>query len=79
MNMKKYNVVLMKDRESGWFVAEVPNLPGCFSQGKTRTEALENIKDAIEGYLESVRKHPEENVFAQASEVVAVSVLAPSA
>lgn len=47
----KLHVVIEKD-ESGYFVAEVPALPGCFSQGKTREEALTNIKEAIEGWLE---------------------------
>ena len=37
----------------------MPGLPGCISQGKTRAEALENIKDAISGYLASLRKHDE--------------------
>lgn len=47
----KLHVVIEKD-EAGYFVAEVPALPGCLSQGKTRKEALENIKEAIEGWLE---------------------------
>jgi antitoxin HicB len=34
-------------------------LPGCVSQGKTRREAVENIQDAIRGYLESLRRHNE--------------------
>lgn len=38
------------------FVVECPNLPGCISQGKTRAEALSNIRDAIEGYLASLEK-----------------------
>ncbi len=37
--------------ESGYFVAEVPALPGCLSQGKTFQEAEENIKEAIQGWL----------------------------
>ncbi|ATZ61742.2 MAG: type II toxin-antitoxin system HicB family antitoxin [Methanosarcinales archaeon Met12] len=41
------------------FIAECPSLPGCISQGKTRGEALENIKDATRGYLESLKKHNE--------------------
>ncbi|MBU2476597.1 type II toxin-antitoxin system HicB family antitoxin [Candidatus Micrarchaeota archaeon] len=59
----EYKVVLTKDIETGWFVAEVPSLPGCISQGKTKAQTLINIKDAIKGYLESLRKHPEENNF----------------
>ena len=34
----------------------VPGLPGCWSQGKTEKEALENIKDAIQAYLETVEE-----------------------
>ncbi len=47
----KLHVVVEKDK-MGYFVAEVPALPGCLSQGKTRDEALGNIKEAIEGWLE---------------------------
>ena len=47
----KLHVVLEQD-EAGYFVAEVPALPGCLSQGKTRDEAIGNVKDAIEGWLE---------------------------
>ena len=47
----KLDVVIEKD-ETGYFVAEVPALPGCFSQGKTIEEATTNIKEAIEGWLE---------------------------
>ncbi len=44
-------VILEKD-EDGYFVVEVPAMPGCLSQGRTRQEAIENIKDAIAGWLE---------------------------
>jgi len=54
----KYRVVLQRD-EDGIFVATCPSLPGCISQGKTRKEALSNIKDAINGYLKSLEKHNE--------------------
>jgi len=47
----KVNITIEKD-EKGYFVAEVPALPGCFSQGKTRREAITNIHEAIEGWLE---------------------------
>jgi predicted RNase H-like HicB family nuclease len=69
-----YQVILTKDVSTGWFVAEVPNLPGCISQGKTKAGALRNIKDAIKGYLISLRKHPEEKVFETSVEVQAVKV-----
>lgn len=39
--------VLLRPGEDGWWVAEVPSLPGAISQGKTRAEALENIREAI--------------------------------
>jgi predicted RNase H-like HicB family nuclease len=54
----KYRVLIEQD-EDGVFVAEVPSLPGCISQGQTRQEALENVKEAIAGYLESLQKHDE--------------------
>lgn len=37
--------------EDGYWVSECPSLPGCISQGKTRQEAIENIKDAIDAYV----------------------------
>lgn len=51
--------VLIEPDEDGVFVAEVPSLPGCISQGETRREALDNIREAIELYLESLREHDE--------------------
>ena len=54
----KYRVLIEQD-EDGIFVAEVPSLPGCISQGNTRAEATENIKEAIELYLESLQAHDE--------------------
>jgi len=54
----RYRVTIEMD-EDGVYVAECPSLPGCVSQGATRQEALANIKDAMEGYLESLRKHGE--------------------
>lgn len=51
--------ILIETDEDGMFVTECPSLPGCVSQGKTRAEALENIQDAIKGYLESLKKHNE--------------------
>lgn len=47
----KVKVVIEKD-EAGYYVAEVPALPGCFSQGKNYDEAIANIKEAIEGWIE---------------------------
>ncbi|WNM58360.1 type II toxin-antitoxin system HicB family antitoxin [Candidatus Nitrospira allomarina] len=54
----KYRVLIEQD-EDGIFVAEVPTLPGCLSQGPTRADALKNIQEAIEVYLESLKAHDE--------------------
>ncbi len=51
--------VLIESDEDGVYVAEVPALPGCISQGNTRSEAVDNIKEAIAGYLESLQAHGE--------------------
>ena len=54
----KLQVVIEKD-ENGYYVAEVPAFPGCLSQGKSYEEALTNIKEAIEGWLEVMEsRHP---------------------
>ena len=47
----KLEVIFEKD-ETGYYVAEVPALPGCFSQGKTMTEAKKNIVEAIAGWVD---------------------------
>lgn len=54
----KYRITISQD-EDGAYIAQVPALPGTVSEGKTRSEALENIKDAIGGYLASLKKHDE--------------------
>lgn len=46
--------VLIYPGEDGYWVAEVPSLPGCISQGRTEAEALENVKEAIALYLETL-------------------------
>ena len=54
----RYRVLIGPD-EDGVFVAEVPSLPGCISQGATRAEALANVTEAIDLYLESLEAHGE--------------------
>ena len=49
--MMKYTVVLEKD-EDGIYVTTVPALPGCISDGKTVEEALTNIREAIQGFID---------------------------
>lgn len=44
--------VVLAPGEDGWFVAELPSLPGCISQGRTRAEAITNIREAIALMLE---------------------------
>lgn len=56
----KFHVTVEKD-EAGYYVAEVPAMPGCVSQGRTKKEAKENISEAIRGWLnamEAKRKPP---------------------
>lgn len=53
----KFRVVREPDFESGSYVVSCPSLPGCHSQGDTREEALANIREAIEAYLASLKKH----------------------
>ena len=60
--------------EDGVFVATVPSLPGCISQGKTRDEALANVREAISGYVESLREHGEPIPPSIDEEVVDVAV-----
>jgi predicted RNase H-like HicB family nuclease len=51
--------VFVEQDEDGVFVAEVPSLPGCLSDGKTREQALRNVREAIALYLESLEVHGE--------------------
>jgi len=69
----KYRVLIEQD-EDGVFVAECPSLPGCLSQGRTRREALENIHEAIMGYLASLKKHDEPIPPSIEEEVVEVGI-----
>ncbi len=54
--MRDYKVII-EPAEEGGFTAFCPALKGCWSQGETEQEALNNIKDAIEGYIISLKKH----------------------
>lgn len=61
--------VVLYPGEDGFWVAECLSLPGCISQGQNKGEALENIKEAIEGWLETAQAHgqpvPEEHFEVQ--------------
>ncbi len=62
--------VILEPQEEGGYTVYVPSLPGCISQGETKEEALENIREAIELHLE-----PDENEMVMyQGEVAAVAV-----
>ena len=63
----------LEDGEDGYIVASCPALPGCHSQGETKAKAIANIKEAIEGYITSMREQGEP-IPVQAVEEVEVSV-----
>ena len=69
----KYRVLIEPD-EDGVFVAEVPALPGCLSQGRTRAEAIANIKEAIAAYLTSLKDHSEPVPPPISEEIVEISI-----
>jgi predicted RNase H-like HicB family nuclease len=52
--MMRFHVIVERD-EAGYYVVECPALPGCVSQGRSREEALANIREAILGSLETRR------------------------
>lgn len=54
-----YRILLRKEPEGGWTVI-VPSLPGCITYGDTVEEAIQMAKEAIELYIESLKKHGEE-------------------
>jgi predicted RNase H-like HicB family nuclease len=51
--------IIVEQDEDGRFVATCPTLPGCISEGDTREAALANIRDAVAGYIASLKKHGE--------------------
>jgi len=59
MKRRAYNfTVLIEQDEDGWFVAKVPDLQGCATQGKTVKQALERIKEAIHACIEAEKETP---------------------
>lgn len=51
--------VILTPIEDGWWMAEVPSLPGCHTQGETKEDAMTNIKEAIESYIASLEEDGE--------------------
>ncbi len=52
----EYKIILEPDPEDGGYLVHCPALPGCYSQGDTKEEAIENIREAIEAYIGSLKK-----------------------
>jgi predicted RNase H-like HicB family nuclease len=63
--------VILEPSEEGGYTVTVPSLPGCISEGGTREEALCNIREAIELYLESIE---DDLSFQSSSELVEISL-----
>ena len=55
-NQPKYEIVIYWDNNDRIFVAEVPDLAGCLAHGNTQVEAVQNVNDAIELWLETARE-----------------------
>ena len=73
--LRRFRVVL-EPNELGGYTVTVPLLPGCISEGDTREEALANIKEAIELYLESLQADGEPVPTEEAIEEAVVEVTA---
>ncbi len=54
--MNKYEVIIYWSEEDKAFIAEVPELPGCMADGKTKKEALENVEIIIEEWIETAKE-----------------------
>ena len=63
--------VILEPSEEGGYTAVIPALPGCVSEGNTREEAIKNIREAIELYLEPVE---DDSIFTSNSEQVEIAV-----
>ncbi|KUG14044.1 hypothetical protein ASZ90_016319 [hydrocarbon metagenome] len=68
MNLK---VVIENDPEDGGYIVSCPALPGCHSEGDTIEEALQNIRDAIQGCLDVLNERAQQN---QGKRIVEISV-----
>jgi predicted RNase H-like HicB family nuclease len=63
--------IILEPSKEGGYTAIVPSLPGCISEGDSKEEALRNVREAIELYLEPVE---DDQVFTQSSEIVELAV-----
>ncbi|HDD69763.1 type II toxin-antitoxin system HicB family antitoxin [Candidatus Bathyarchaeota archaeon] len=62
--MYEFDVVIVED-ESGGYVAYVPTLPGCHTQGDTLQELMDNVKEAVELYLETLSEEEKQELLRQ--------------
>ena len=62
--MREFDVVLLED-ETGGYVAIVPALPGCHTQGDTLTEVVQNVKEAIDLYIETLTEQEKKDLLKQ--------------
>lgn len=69
----KFRVIIGQD-EDGVFIAQCPSLPGCVSRGQTRKVAEADIKEAIQGYIESLRKHDESIPPSITEEIIDIAI-----
>ncbi len=56
MRLIQFRVLIERD-EDGIYVGKVPDLPGCATEGKTKKELMKNMKEAIQAYMESLKRH----------------------
>jgi len=63
--------IILEPSEEGGYTAIVPSLPGCISEGDTKEEALKNIREAIELYLEPVE---DDQTFTPNAEMIEMAV-----
>jgi predicted RNase H-like HicB family nuclease len=63
--------IILEPSEEGGYTAVVPSLPGCISEGNSKDEALKNIREAIELYLEPVE---DDEIFPTNSEIIELAV-----
>ena len=66
--------IILEEAEEGGYVVYVPSLPGCVSQGETKEEALENIREAIEVYLDVDETQIEAEIKGRRAEVTEIVV-----
>ena len=60
--VREFSVVILED-ESGGYIAVVPELPGCHTQGNSLDEVIENVREAIELYLETLPEEEKEELL----------------